>query len=351
MLDDLRKKIDELDRQIVALLNQRAGVAQEIGAAKDREDAEIYVPSREKAVFSKIAELNEGPIRDDSMAAIYREIMSASLALERPLSIAYLGPQATFTHQAAKFRFGGSVHYTPCDSIEDVFAAVEKKQADYGVVPIENSIEGPVGPTLDCLVSTPVRICSEIMLPISQCLLALDPDADITRIYGHPQSLAQCRKWLATNYPGVEQMAVGSTTRAAELASKEEGAAAVCSGLAADIYGLRHVADGIQDHAGNTTRFFILAQKFGPATGRDRTSIIFSVKHEAGSLYGALESFREHNLNLTRIESRPSKARAWEYYFFIDVDGHVEDDHVGTAIEELKGHCVQMAVLGSYPRA
>ncbi len=349
-LDDIREKIDALDRQIVELLNQRYGLALEVGEIKHDEHSEIYVPTREKDVLQKVSDLNDGPMLDCTVRAVYREIMSGALALEQPLRIGYLGPEATWSHQAALSRFGSSVEYVACDTLESVFAAVEKGQCDYGIVPIENTIEGPVAPTLDALAKTPLKICSELLLPISQCLLGRGEREAITEVFGHPQSLAQTRRWLQDHLPQAELLPASSTGRAAELAA-ESGGAAVASALAADINGLDVLADAIQDQSDNTTRFLVVGRSYGNQTGEDKTSLIIAVRHAAGSLYSALDSFRKHKLNMTKIESRPSKDEAWEYLFFLDVEGHALDESVKGALDEMAEHCTRLTVLGSYPRA
>jgi chorismate mutase/prephenate dehydratase len=350
-LNELRARIDAIDGQLVELLNQRTGIALDIGHLKSRQAGEVYVPAREKEVLQRVAALNQGPLKPESLTAIYREVMSAALALEKSVKVAYLGPPSTFSHQAARGRFGGSVEYLSCETISDVFDAVEKKMADYGVVPVENSTEGAVTYTLDRLVDTPLKICAEIYLPISQCLLAAVPRERIKKLYSHPQVLGQCRQWLQREMSGVDLIPVASTARAAELAAKEDGAAALASHLAAEIYSLQILESDVQDLSGNTTRFLVMANSFGRPTGEDKTSMLFAVQHKAGALYGALESFKTFKLNMTKIESRPSRGKAWEYYFFVDVEGHIQDPAVANAIGEMAGHCVLSTVLGSYPRA
>lgn len=350
-LDELRKKVDALDAELVRLLNERTRVALEIGKAKDADAQEVYVPAREKAVLDRAAALNEGPLPPESVRSIYREIMSASLALERKVAIAYLGPPATFTHQAARTRFGGSVQYAPCETIGEVFSAVEKKSADYGVVPIENSTDGAVTHTLDQFTDTLLKICAEIYLPISHSLLAKGPKDQIRRLYSKPEVFGQCRRWLHENMPGVEMISSSSTARAAETAAREAGSGALASALAADLYGLDLLEQDVQDLGGNTTRFLVIGKRYGQATGKDKTSLLFAVKHRVGALYDALSAFKQYNINMTKIESRPSKTKAWEYYFFVDVEGHADDPPVQKALANLAEHCTLMTVLGAYPRA
>ncbi|MBU0678549.1 MAG: prephenate dehydratase [Verrucomicrobia bacterium] len=350
-LNELRKRIDELDAQLVSLLNERTRVVLEIGELKVENSGEIYVPAREKEVLDRVITLNEGPLGDAALQNVYREIMSASLALERNVKIAFLGPSATFTHQAARAKFGGSVDYEACETISDVFYAVEKQTADYGVVPIENSTEGAVTHTLDRFLETPLKICAEIYLPVSQHLMAKCSLRDVKRVYSHPQVFGQCRRWLHENMPGVDLVPVSSTANAVDKAVREQDAAAIASSLAAELYDINILAHDIQDIGGNTTRFLVIGKTFGGSTGEDRTSLLFGVKHKVGALYGALEAFKQYGINMSKIESRPSKTKAWEYYFFVDIEGHAEDENLRTALRELSEHCDELRILGSYPKA
>lgn len=347
-LEELRERIDTIDERLVALLNERTELALRIGRRKEAENAEVYVPAREKAVLDRVARLNAGPLPEDAIRAIYREIMSASISLERPVNVAYLGPPATFTHQAARLRFGASVAYLPCQTIAEVFAAVQRGDCAYGVVPIENSTEGSVNATLDEMIVSPVKIYAEIYAPIAHHLMSLHED--IKKVYSHPQVFGQCRVWLATHLPLAEQVPVSSTSRAAQLATEAPASAAVGSELAAELHNLPIVHRNVQDKAGNATRFVVLAKRFGGATGTDKTSIAFAVRHRVGALHEALASFEQHQLNLTRIESRPSKNKAWEYMFMVDFEGHAEDAPVKEALKDLAQHCVTLTILGSYPR-
>jgi chorismate mutase/prephenate dehydratase len=277
--------------------------------------------------------------------------MSGALASEAHVRVAYLGPAATYTHHAARSRFGTSVEYMACEEVSDVFDMVENGGARYGVVAIENAINGPVMPVLDRLVDTPLKVYAEIMFPISHCLLSKSTRKEIKQVHSHPQAIAQCQRWLRMELPGVELIPTTSTSKAAELAATQPGMAAIGSSLACEIYGLDVIAENIADLPGNETRFMILAREYGEATGDDKTSIVFSVRHKAGSLYDALKSFRQYDLNLTKIESRPSKAKAWEYYFFVDLEGHASDERVKAALDDLAEHCIFLKVLGSYPKA
>jgi chorismate mutase/prephenate dehydratase len=350
-LDALRKEIDQLDAELVRLLNERLKHAQQIGELKAKGDGEVYVPAREKAVLDRVRSLNKGPLPALALQSIYREIMSASLALERDVRVAYLGPQATFTHQAARSRFGSSVEYVHCETITDVFSEVQKGGSDYGVVPIENSTDGAVTHTLDLFVHTPLRICAEIYLSISQHLMGKGSRKDVKRVYSKGEVFGQCRLWLHENMPGVELVPVSSTARAAERAAGETDSAAIASSLAAELYGLEVLDSDIQDLGGNMTRFLVLAKTYGGPSGDDKTSLFFTVRHKAGALYEGLEAFKRCGINMTKIESRPSKAKAWEYYFFVDIEGHADDPHVKEALAQLEEHCLLLRVLGSYPNA
>ncbi len=350
-LEALRKKIDELDAELVRVLNDRARMVLEIGKLKQSQGEEVYVPAREQEVLKRVADLNQGPLPEQSLNSIYREIMSASLALERRVAIAYLGPPATFTHMAARQKFGGSIDYLEAETISDVFALVEKRTADYGVVPIENSTDGAVTHTLDEFAGTPLKICSEIYLPISNCLLSKGPREKIKKLYSRPEVFAQCRRWIQEHLSGVELIPTSSTSRAAEIVSRESGSAALAGPLAAELYGLNVLEQDVQDLGGNTTRFLVIGKEYSKMTGNDKTSLLFAVKHRVGALYEALSAFKKSNINMTKIESRPSKTKAWEYYFFVDIEGHADDARVQKALSELTEHCSLMTVLGSYPKA
>ncbi len=346
-----RKAIDKLDEQLVRLLNKRTRHVLAIGEIKRKAGEEIYAPHRERAVLDRITHLNPGPITGEQLRAIYREIMSSALALEKAMSIAYLGPEATFAHQAAIRRFGSSLTYTSQKTIADVFNEVRKGRADYGVVPVENSTEGVVTHTLDMFVDSDLKIVSQIVLPVQQCLLSNSPRAKISKLYGHPQSLAQCRGWIQNNLPRVEIVETSSNARSAELAVKEKNTAAIAGVIAAEKYGLEILEEDIQDNAANATRFLVLGRQCSPPTGHDRTSLMISVTDKVGALHQALAAFRRYKLNMTKIESRPSKRKAWEYFFFIDCDGHAQDKKVASAIQHLGDHCNFVKILGSYPNA
>jgi chorismate mutase/prephenate dehydratase len=344
-----RKAIDKLDAQIVRLLNDRTRHVLAIGEIKMKAGEEIYAPHRERAVLNRICRLNQGPITNESLQAIYREIMSSALSLEKSMKIAYLGPEATFTHQAAIRRFGASLRYSSQKTIADVFTEVSKNRADYGVVPVENSTEGVVTHTLDMFVDSDLKIVAQIVLPVQHCLLGNTPRSQIKKLYAHPQSLGQCRIWVQNNLPRAEIVETSSNARSAELAAKEKGAVAIAGILAAEKYELDVLEYDIQDNAANATRFLVLGRQCSPPTGHDRTSIMISIFHKVGALYGALAAFRKYRINMTKIESRPSKRKAWEYFFFIDCDGHVQDRKVENALRQLGEHCNFVKVLGSFP--
>ncbi len=348
-IPDHRKAIDRLDAQIVRLLNERTKHVLAIGDIKLKAGEEIYAPHRERAVLQRLCHLNRGPMTDDQLRAVYREIMSSALALEKSMTIAYLGPEATFTHQAAIRRFGSSLRYAAQKTIADVFTEVSKNRADYGVVPVENSTEGVVTHTLDMFVDSDLKVVSQIVLRVQQCLLSNSPRAKIRKLFAHPQSLAQCRGWVQNHLPRAEIVETSSNARSAEFAARQKNAAAIAGLLAAEKYDLRLLEQDIQDNAANATRFLVLGRQCSPPTGHDRTSLMISITDKVGALHHALAAFRRYRINMTKIESRPSKRKAWEYYFFIDCDGHVHDRKVARAIEHLERECSYVKVLGSYP--
>ncbi len=347
-LEELRRRIDQLDEKIIALLNERMQIALETGKLKSADGREIYAPERESEIYRKI-EKSGGMLPKEALKSIYREIMSASLALEKPLGIAYLGPQATFTHLAALSKFGSSVSYSPATSIHQVFQEVEQKHCDYGVIPVENSIEGAVSHSLDMFIDSEVKICSEILFEISHNLMSNSEKKNIRRVYSNPQVFGQCRTWLETHLPGVDLIDTASTTAAAQRAQKEDGAAAIASKLAATLYNLPILAANIQDFAQNVTRFIVIGRQIPKPTGTDKTSILVSIKDKVGALYEMLTPIRKHKVNMSKIESRPSKKKAWDYYFFIDFEGHVEKPKVKRMLEEMEGKVKFLKVLGSYP--
>jgi chorismate mutase / prephenate dehydratase len=351
-ISEHRKSIDKLDTQIVKLLNERTQHVLAIGEMKLRAGEEIYAPHRERAVLNRIERMNTGPMSNQALRAIYREIMSCALSLEKSMTIAYLGPAATFTHQAAIQRFGSSLLYASQKTIADVFSEVSRNRADYGVVPIENSTEGVVTHTLDMFVDSELKIVSQIILPIQHCLVARCRRSQIKKLFSHPQSLAQCRGWIQNNLPQVEIVETSSNARSAELAAAQKtDAAAIAGVLAAERYGLRILESDIQDNSANATRFLVLGRQCSPPTGNDRTSLMISLTDRVGALHQALACFRRFRINLTKIESRPSKRKAWEYFFFVDCDGHMNDRKVAEAIRMLEEQCNFVKVLGSYPNS
>ena len=351
-LKDLRKKIDDIDQDILRLLNKRAEIAVEIGKTKLSKHLRIHSPVREREVLTRLRENNPGPFPNEAVRLIYEEILSASLALQQPLQVAYLGPSATFTHLAASRQFGSSTDYLPVSTIREVFEAVTRGKAQYGVVPIENSTEGVVNYTLDMFIDSDLKIAFEIMLPITHNLLSKSgKKSEIKKIYSHPQARAQCRNWLDRNFTGIPIVEELSTAAAAKRVSRDTTSAAVASELAASVYNLKFVEKGIEDNKTNYTRFLVIARESPGKTGNDKTSIMCSVKDKPGALYLILRPFARHKINLTKIESRPSRRKAWEYIFFVDMEGHLEDRGVRKAINDVKKECLFLKVLGSYPPA
>ncbi|MDX1452004.1 MAG: prephenate dehydratase [Oleiphilaceae bacterium] len=354
-LDGLRQQIDSIDKQIQDLINQRAACAQQVAEVKQEaaqgREVQYYRPEREAQVLRAVMERNKGPLPGEDMAKLFREIMSCCLALEKPMSVAFLGPEGTFTHAAALKHFGHFVKAQPLAAIDEVFREVESGQANYGVVPVENSTEGMVNHTLDSFVDSPLYISGEVKLRIHHHLLsATEQDIkQIKRVYSHQQSLAQCRKWLDSHCPQVERVAVGSNAEAARLAAAEKGVAAIAGDMAAERYQLHKLAENIEDRPDNTTRFLIVGSKVVPPSGADKTSILVSVKNKPGALYHVLEPFHRHNVSLTRLETRPSQSGTWAYVFYIDFEGHIEDERVKAVISEISPDAVEIKHLGSYP--
>ena len=353
-LAKLREKINQLDSQLLQLLNQRTTIVLEIAELKKRnKQTAFYAPHREQQIYSRMLKENQGPIPNEAVKAIFREIMSASIALEKKLKVAYLGPEASFTHMAALSRFGSQMDYVPLSSIPDVFTEVAKKWADYGVVPIENSTEGVINHTLDMFMSlstaADLHICSEVTMKISHHLISNGEMHQIKKVYSRDSALAQCRQWLQNNLPNAELVAVSSTTRGVQLAKKDKTAAAISSELASALYGVKILAQGIEDIPGNVTRFLAIGHIASEKSGNDKTSIMFSLKDRVGALYDALKPFQKYNINLTKIESRPSRRRVWEYIFFVDFNGYKDDQMVVKALKEIGEQCVFLKILGSYP--
>jgi len=351
-MKELRKEIDSLDDQILSLLNRRAKAAIEVGKIKEDQNLRFYVPEREVEILRRLTTHNPGPFPNEALKAIYREIISASLSLEKPLSVAFLGPRATFTHLACLKHFGESAEYVSQINVSGVFDAVERGNADFGVVPIENSSEGIVSNTLDMFVDHNLLISGEILIEVAHDLLSVTGDIEhVKKIYSHPHAIAQCREWLERNLRDVAVFDVESTARAAELAIDDPSAAAIAGEAAAKIYGLKGIRRRIQDNTNNVTRFIIIGKIAPERTGNDKTSVLFAARDEVGALFLMLEPFSRHQVNLTKIESRPVKKKAWEYLFFLDAEGHLKDDPVAKALDELRMRAHYLKILGSYPRA
>jgi chorismate mutase/prephenate dehydratase len=350
-LQDLRNRIDEIDNRLVELLNERAQIVVEIGKLKSRTDAPIYAPEREKQVFAKIRKANKGPLPDRALIAIWREMMSGSFALERPLRIAYLGPQGSFSHTAAMLKFGQSVEYEPLADIRSIFNEVSRGHSDLGMVPVENTTGGGVIETLDALIDTDVKVCAEVLMAIHHNLMANCSLQEVEKIYSKPEVFVQCRNWLGATFKDAQTIPVASTAKAAQMASGEPKAAAIGSLVAAELYGLNIVCENIEDIANNVTRFLVVSREDAKPSGEDKTAILFSTAHKAGALADVLTVFKKHGINLTNIESRPGKKRAWEYYFFVDFVGHRTEERIQAGLEEVQQHCLQLSVLGSFPRA
>lgn len=353
-LQALRARIDALDEKIQALVSERAACAQDIAEVKrvSGEHNECYRAEREAEVLRKVLERNRGPLTDEDVTRLFREIMSACRALEQPLSIAYLGPQGTYSEAAALKHFGHAVTALPLAGIEEIFHEVETGTANYGVVPVENSTEGVVSHTLDMLMISPLRICGEVELPIHHHLLGnTDALSAVKRVYAHQQALAQCRAWLSAHLPGVELLPVSSNAEGARRAASEPGAAAIASEAAAAIYQLRSLAANIEDEPHNTTRFLVIGKQASAPSGNDKTSLLVSTRNLPGALHRLLAPLANHSISMTRIESRPSRQAAWEYVFFIDIEGHVQDPPVAAALQEIHAEAALLKVVGSYPKA
>lgn len=349
-VEKLRKEIDEIDNTILTLLNKRSNIVLDIAHIKRNENAKFYSPERERQILERLTTLNKGPFPNETLKVIYREILSASLSLEEPLKVACLGPLATFTHLAALRHFGSSAQFIPVESIKDVFDTVEKGKADFGVVPIENSNEGVISYTLDLFIDSELKVSAEVLLEITHNLLSLSGDrSKIKKVYSFSPATAQCRRWIQQNLAGIPVVEATSTANAAELASRDEDAAAIASDLAAKIYNLQFIERHIEDSRQNYTRFLVISKDFPKESGHDKTSIMFTLKNKPGSLYNSLEPFKKAKINLTKIESRPSKRKAWEYIFFADMEGHIENKKLRKAIDAVKENCLFLKILGSYP--
>ena len=350
-LEAFRAQIDRIDEQLVNLLNERAKVVVDIGKLKQLSNAPIYAPDREKAVLEKIRRLNKGPLPNRCLEAVWRELMSGSFALERPLKIGFLGPLGTFSHLASVRKFGSSVEHVPLADISSVFEEVIRGHIDYGLVPVENSLHGGVIDTLDAFLHSSAKICAEVRITVHHNLLAREPWEKIRTIYSKPEVFSQCRKWLTAVEKDRDVQPAASTSHAAELAASQAGVAAIGTTLAGELYGLRMLFENIEDNPDNETRFLVIGREPARKSGDDKTAIMFTTAHKPGALAEVLDVFKENGINLTDIEKRPSKKVNWEYYFFIDAQGHADEAGMKKAIEEAKQHCLQLTVLGSYPRA
>ncbi|MBX3617860.1 prephenate dehydratase [Nitrosomonas sp.] len=350
-LKQLRDQIDTIDEQLLQLVNKRAGLAQQIG--KIKKSGIVYRPEREAQILTRMQQHNPGPISNEHIQQLFTEIMSLCRALEKPMNVAYLGPNGTFSEEAALKRFGNAIATVACDSIDDVFHAVESDVANYGVVPVENSSEGAVGRTMDLLLQTPLTICGEIQLPVHQFLMAQQADlAQITKIYSHPQSLAQCHHWITTNLPHLSSSALfhaASNAEAARQAAASQHVAAVAGKRAAELFGLTICAENIEDDPKNTTRFLVIGKQQVDISGKDKTSLIMSTNNRSGAIYRLLEPLAQHGVSMSRLESRPSRAGLWQYVFFVDLEGHQHDQHVAAALAELREKAAFLKILGSYP--
>lgn len=351
-LKKLRAGIDSLDTEIIALIQKRAGYAQEIGRVKKESGGPIYRPDREKDVYEKVTKLSGGPLPSSVIRAIYREMMSGTIALEHPLKIGFLGPEGSFSHSAMRSKFGSSIDAVPQTSIPDVFRMVEEGKLDYGVVPVENSTEGQVSSTLDMFLETDLFVYSELYQRISFSLLGFETDLSLVKkIYGIRIGNEQCRNWISANLPNAEVVDTSSTAMAAKLVSERKDGLAIASKIAGEIYNLNVIAEGIEDYSGNTTRFLVIGKTESPKTKEDKTSIVFSIPNQTGSLFAILKTFNDASINLTKIESRPLKRNLWEYHFFVDFIGHKEDPKIAELLQKVKSQCTLFKLLGSYPTA
>jgi chorismate mutase / prephenate dehydratase len=351
-LEKLRANMKEKDREIIRLLNERSQISVEIGKVKGQEGIDVYDPSQEARVYNYLQELNGGPLPPPAIRSIFREVISASRGLQKPTTVAFLGPETSFSHLAARLHFGNSSRFFPQPGIARVFDEVERGTVDWGVVPVENSLEGSVNITLDRLILTSLKIRAEIYLRINQCLISSAKGIkSIKKIYSHPQALAQCRFWIKANLPNCVLHETESTAAAAQMVKGKKSQAAIGSTLAATANGLNILAEGIEDNTSNTTRFLVLGNGESDATGKDKTSLIFATPDLPGALHRALESFAERKINLAKIESHPVKERLWEYLFFVDLIGHINDKDIESCLTELKEKTTFLKILGSYPRA
>lgn len=354
-LKALREGIDRIDAEILSRLSERGHLAREVGEVKKalgEDGADIYKPDRERSIFRRLHELNQGPFDDPTVEMLFREIISACRALEKKLSVGYLGPEGTFSHEAAVKHFGSAVNAVPCPTISEVFREVEKERLDVGIVPMENSTDGSINTTLDELARTSLTIGAERYLPIRLYLYSPSGDiARIKRIFSHPQPFGQCREWIQGHLPSAEIVECSSTAAAARKAADDPDGAAIGGPMLGALYGLREVVGEIEDYTGNLTRFLVIGRFRNKPTGADRTSILFTLSDAPGALFNALKAFSEAGINLTKIESRPRKGRQFEYHFFVGLDGHADDARIKGALEAMRPNCTELKILGSYPKA
>jgi chorismate mutase/prephenate dehydratase len=350
-LEELRNKIDEIDHQLVRLLNERARVVVEIGKLKTKTDKPVYAPEREKEVFAKITKANEGPLPNRCLVAIWRELMSGSFVLERPLRIGYLGPEGSFSHTAAMLKFGQSVEYEPLADIRSIFDEVSKGHCDLGLAPVENTLGGGVIETLDALLDSDVKVCAEVLMAIHHNLLGNCVLEEVEKVYSKPEVFAQCRNWLSATFKEAKTIPVASTAKAAQIAAEEPRSAAIGSSIAAELYGLRLICENIEDNASNVTRFLVISKEDAKPSGEDKTALVFNTADKPGALSDVLDVFKQYGINMTKVESRPSRKKQWEYCFFADILGHRTEKHIREGLEESRKHCLQLSILGSFPKA
>ncbi|MBI5917833.1 MAG: prephenate dehydratase [Nitrosomonadales bacterium] len=344
-----RDQIDQIDDTLLTLVNQRAALAQEIGHLK--QGGLVLRPEREAQVLRRLQEQNRGPLSNEAIAQLYTEIMSQCRALEAPLQVAYLGPEGTFSEAAMRRRFGHGTQGLPCANFDEVFRAVESGNASYGVVPVENSGEGAIGHNLDLLLQSPLKVCGEVEVPVHQCLMSQSALAEVRRVYSHPQSLGQCQGWLNAHLPHAERISVSSNAEAARLAAQEKGSAAVAGRQAAERFGVALLAENIEDDPRNTTRFLVIGDQLVAPSGCDKTSLVLSAANRPGAVHDLLTPLAQNGVSMTRLESRPARSGLWEYVFFVDIEGHQQDEKVAAALQELKRVAAFVKVLGSYPVA
>jgi len=348
-LEELRRRIDEIDQQILQLLAKRGNLALEVGQKKRERGEDAYAPDRERQILAAIQQANQGPLDKVSLKAIFNEIVSACRSLEKPTRVAFLGPLGTFSHVAARSYFGSSAEFLPLPSFRDVVKETEKGNADFGILPVENSTDGPLGETLDLMAESTLSMCGETYVEVHHCLLSRSPLGEIAKVYSLPIVLRQCQAWLRNNLPRAHLLEAGSTADAAQKVAKEPDAAAIATGICAEIYGLEIVAENIEDLSHNRTRFALLGNRPTEPTGKDKTSLLFSTKHQPGTLCSALSAFERAQLNLMMIQSRPDRRTPWEYVFFVDFTGHQQDENVKQALAELRPIATYIRILGSYP--